>query len=147
MALGVDANSEVIVPSLTFSATVNAVKYVDAKPVFCDIISHDKPTIDPRHIERLISNKTKAIIIMHYAGFACEIDDIISIAKRHNLKIIEDACHAPFSEYNGQKLGTFGDIGCFSFFSNKNISTGEGGIITTNNKALYEKINFLDRMG
>ena len=147
LALGVDANSEVIVPSLTFSATVNAVKYVDAKPVFCDIISHDKPTIDPRHIERLISNKTKAIIIMHYAGFACEIDDIISIAKRHNLKIIEDACHAPFSEYNGQKLGTFGDIGCFSFFSNKNISTGEGGIITTNNKALYEKIKLLRSHG
>ena len=147
LALGVDANSEVIVPSLTFSATVNAVKYVDAKPVFCDIISYDKPTIDPRHIERLISNKTKAIIIMHYAGFACEIDDIISIAKRHNLKIIEDACHAPFSEYNGQKLGTFGDIGCFSFFSNKNISTGEGGIITTNNKALYEKIKLLRSHG
>ena len=132
---------------MTFSATVNAVKYVDAKPVFCDIIGHDKPTIDPEHIERLISNKTKAIIIMHYAGFACEIDEIISIAKRYNLKIIEDACHAPFSEYNGQKLGTFGDIGCFSFFSNKNISTGEGGIITTNNRALYEKIKLLRSHG
>lgn len=131
--LGIGEGDEVIVPSLTFVATANAVKYVNATPVFADIVSLDEPTIDPVDILKKISPKTKAIIVMHYAGFPCQMDKIMQIAKEHNLKVVEDACHGPLSEYQGKKLGTIGDIGCFSFFSNKNISTGEGGMLVTNN--------------
>ena len=147
LALEINSDSEVIVPSLTFAATANAVKYVNAKAVFCDIISPENPTIDPSQLETLITNKTKAIIVMHYAGFPCDLKRILNIAKKHNIKIIEDACHAPLSEYNDGKIGTFGDIGCFSFFSNKNISTGEGGIVITDNKKLHDKIKLLRSHG
>jgi dTDP-4-amino-4,6-dideoxygalactose transaminase len=147
LALEINSDSEVIVPSLTFAATANAVKYVNAKAVFCDIISPENPTIDPAQLETLITNKTKAIIVMHYAGFPCDLKRILNIAKKHNIKIIEDACHAPLSEYNDGKIGTFGDIGCFSFFSNKNISTGEGGIVITDNKKLHDKIKLLRSHG
>jgi dTDP-4-amino-4,6-dideoxygalactose transaminase len=131
--LGIKEGDEVIVPSLTFAATANAVRYVNATPVFADICSLEEPTISPEDIRSKITAKTKAIIIMHYAGFPCRMDEIMQIAKEHNLKVIEDACHGPLSEYKGKKLGTIGDIGCFSFFSNKNISTGEGGMLVTNN--------------
>jgi len=131
--LGVKAGDEVIVPSLTFVATANAVRYVGATPVFADICSLEEPTISPQDIKNKITPKTKAIIVMHYAGFPCRMDEIMQLARKHNLKVIEDACHGPLSEYKGKKLGTIGDIGCFSFFSNKNISTGEGGMLITNN--------------
>lgn len=136
--LDVKEGDEVIVPSLTFVATVNAVRYVNATPVFCDIKSFEDLTIAPEMIEELITERTKAIIVMHYAGFPCDMDKIMDIAKKYNLKIVEDACHGPLSEYKGKKLGTIGDIGCFSFYSNKNISTAEGGMLVTNNKDYYE---------
>ena len=131
--LGIKEGDEVIVPSLTFVATANAVRYVKATPIFADIISLEEPTIDPEDIRRKITAKTKAIIVMHYGGFPCKMDEIMAIAEEYNLKVVEDACHGPLSEYKGKKLGTIGDIGCFSFFSNKNISTGEGGMLVTNN--------------
>jgi dTDP-4-amino-4,6-dideoxygalactose transaminase len=131
--LGISKGDEVIVPSLTFVATANAVRYVGATPVFADIISLEDLTIDPEDIKRKITNNTKAIIVMHYGGFPCKMDEIMAIAKENNLKVVEDACHGPLSEYKGKKLGTIGDIGCFSFFSNKNISTAEGGMLVTNN--------------
>lgn len=137
--LGIGRGDEVIVPSLTFVATANAVKFVDATPVFCDIVGPSDLTIDPDHLETLITDKTRAIIVMHYAGFACNMKRIMEIAKKHDLKVIEDACHGPMSEYNGKKLGTIGDIGCFSFFSNKNISTGEGGMLVTHSAEYFEK--------
>lgn len=130
---GVQAGDEVICPSLTFVATVNSIRYVDAVPVFADVTSYEDLTIDPKDIRRKITAKTKAIMVMHYGGFSCDMDKIIQIAQEHNLKVIEDACHGPLSEYKGKKLGTIGDVGCFSFFSNKNISTGEGGMLITNN--------------
>lgn len=133
MILGISQSDEVIVPSLTFVATANAVRYVKATPIFADIISLEEPTIDPEDIRKKITAKTKAIIVMHYGGFPCKMDEIMAIAKENNLKVVEDACHGPLSEYKGKKLGTIGDIGCFSFFSNKNISTGEGGMLVTNN--------------
>lgn len=138
---------EVICPSLTFVATVNAIRYVKAIPVFADIKSYEDLTIDPNDIKKKITPKTKAIVVMHYGGFACDIDAIMTIAKDYNLKVIEDASHAPLSEYNGRKLGTIGDIGCFSFFSNKNISTGEGGLLDTNDKAIYERAKLLRSHG
>lgn len=145
--VGVERGDEVICPSLTFVATCNAIRYVDAIPVFADIESLERPVICPRDIESKITSKTKAIVIMHYAGFPCDMDAIMSIAKRHNLKVIEDACHAPLSEYNGKKLGTIGDIGCFSFFSNKNISTGEGGMLVTNNEKYFNRAKLLRSHG
>lgn len=131
--LGIREGDEVIVPSLTFVATANAVRYVGATPVFADICSLEEPTISPIDIKAKITSRTKVIIVMHYAGFPCRMDEIMQLARKHNLKVIEDACHGPLSEYKGKKLGTIGDIGCFSFFSNKNISTGEGGMLVTNN--------------
>lgn len=131
--LGIKDGDEVICPSLTFVATANSIRYVNAIPVFADVKSYDDLTIDPEDIEKKITAKTKAIAVMHYGGFACDMDSIMAIAKKYDLKVIEDACHGPLSEHQGKKLGTIGDIGCFSFFSNKNISTGEGGMLVTNN--------------
>jgi len=145
--LGISKGDEIIAPSLTFVATINAIKYVQATPVFSDIKSYDDLTIDPSHIEKLITSRTKAIIVMHYAGFPCDMDRIMAIAKNHNLKVIEDACHGPLSEYHGKKLGTIGHIGCFSFFSNKNISTGEGGMLITDNEEVYQKVKLLRSHG
>lgn len=138
---------EVICPSLTFVATVNAIRYVNATPVFADIRSMNDLTIDPDDIERKITPRTKAIMLMHYGGFACDMNRIMQIAEKNNLKVIEDACHGPMSEYEGKKLGTIGQVGCFSFFSNKNISTGEGGMIITNDDSLYEKAKLLRSHG
>jgi dTDP-4-amino-4,6-dideoxygalactose transaminase len=138
--LDVKQGDEVICPSLTFVATVNAIRYVGATPVFCDVSSKENFNIDPLKIRSLITPRTKAIVVVHFAGYACDMDAIMLIAKEFNLKVIEDACHGPLSEYKGRKLGTIGDIGCFSFFSNKNISTGEGGMIITNNEDLDKKI-------
>lgn len=138
--LGIGAGDEVIVPSLTFVATVNAVRYVGAEPVFCDIESFSRLTISPDGIEKLITPKTKAIMVMHFAGFACDMNRIMEIAARHHLYVVEDACHGPLSEYHGRKLGTIGDVGCFSFFSNKNISTGEGGMVVTKHEKVGERI-------
>jgi dTDP-4-amino-4,6-dideoxygalactose transaminase len=144
---GIKPGDEVICPSLTFVATVNAIRYVDANPVFADVKSPEDPTIDPEEIKRLITPRTKAIMVMHYGGFACDMDRIMDIAGQHNLKVIEDACHGPMAEYKGKKLGTIGDIGCFSFFSNKNISTGEGGMLVTNNEMYAKKARLLRSHG
>lgn len=157
--LDIKDGDEVICPSLTFVATVNAVRYVNAVPVFTDIKSYKDLTLDPEDIERKITPKTKAIVVMHFGGFACDMESIMSLAKKHDLKVIEDACHGPLSEYtfyNGKendiqsdkkKLGTIGDIGCFSFFSNKNISTGEGGMLVTNNTEIYNRSKLLRSHG
>ena len=144
---GIKEGDEVICPSLTFVATVNAIRYVNAIPVFVDIKSYEDLTIDPIDIENKITSKTKAIVIMHYGGFACNMDAIMSLSKKYKLKVIEDACHGPLSEYKNEKLGTFGDIGCFSFFSNKNISTGEGGMLVTNNPEYFTRAKLFVRMG
>lgn len=143
----INPGDEVIVPSLSFVATANVIRYVGAIPVFADITSLLNPTISAKSIEDKITSKTKAIIVMHYAGFGCDMDTIKSIADKYNLKIIEDACHGPTAEYNGKKLGTIGDIGCFSFFSNKNISTGEGGVLITNSEKIYERAKLLRSHG
>jgi len=144
---GIQAGDEVICPSLTFVATANAILYVNAIPVFADIRNLEDLTIDPDDIERKITDKTKAIIVMHYGGFACDMNRIMQIAEKHDLKVVEDACHGPLSEYKGKKLGTIGDIGCFSFFSNKNISTGEGGMVVTNNEDTYNHAKLMRSHG
>ena len=145
--VGVREGDEVIVPSLTFVATANAVRYVRATPVFCDIRGPDDLNIDPEQIESLITEKTRAIVVMHYGGFPCDMDRILELARKHRLRVVEDACHGPLSEYRGRKLGTMGDIGCFSFFSNKNISTGEGGMLVTDDAEFAERARLLRSHG
>ncbi|MBL7836589.1 MAG: DegT/DnrJ/EryC1/StrS family aminotransferase [Bacteroidetes bacterium] len=138
---------EVICPSLTFAASANAIRYVGATPVFCDITGPEHINIDPIEIKKLITKNTKAIMVVHMAGFPADMDSIMAIAKEYNLRVIEDACHGPLSEYKGRKLGTIGDIGCFSFFSNKNISTGEGGMLITNNKQMAAQARIMRSHG
>lgn len=147
MLCDIKGGDEVLCPSLTFAASVNCIKYVGAEPVFCDIVSSEHLNIDPDDIVKKITSKTKAIIVVHMAGFPAKMDEIMSIAQKYNLKVIEDACHGPLSEYKGKKLGTIGDVGCFSFFSNKNISTGEGGMLITNNEEMAKKARLLRSHG
>jgi dTDP-4-amino-4,6-dideoxygalactose transaminase len=147
VVLGIGPEDEVIVPSLTFVATVNAVRYVRAKPVFADVVGTGDPNMNPRHVEQLVTPRTRVIMVMHYGGFPCDMDALLAIAKKHGLALVEDACHGPLSEYGNRKLGTLGDIGCFSFFSNKNISTGEGGIMVMNNREHFEKAKLMRSHG
>jgi dTDP-4-amino-4,6-dideoxygalactose transaminase len=147
IAIGLGPGDEVILPSLTFVATANAIRYTGATPVFADIESLDGLNISPAAIESLINEKTRAILVMHYAGFACDMQAIMEIAKGHQLAVIEDSAHAIGSELDGHKLGTLGSIGCFSFFSNKNMTTGEGGMLATEDDALAERLRILRSHG
>jgi dTDP-4-amino-4,6-dideoxygalactose transaminase len=140
LALGIGPGDEVIVPSLTFVATANAVLYTGAEVRFADILSPLEPTLDPAEIDRLATPRTKAVIVMHYGGYPCRMDEILAACRRRSLRVIEDAAHSPGAVLAGKPLGAWGDIGCFSFFSNKNLSTGEGGMLTTSALALYEKM-------
>ena len=145
-ALGIGEGDEVIVPMLTFIATANAVTYTKAKPIFVD--SHpDYWCLDPAQVERAITPRTRAIIPVHLFGHPCDMDTLMDIAKRHNLYVIEDAAESPGAEYRGRKAGSFGDVNCFSFFGNKIISTGEGGMCLTSDKELAEKITLLKDHG
>jgi dTDP-4-amino-4,6-dideoxygalactose transaminase len=147
VAVGLKPGDEVILPSLTFVATANAVRYTGAIPVFADIESLDWLTISPASIERGITERTRAILVMHYAGHACDMPLILEIARRHNLSVIEDSAHAIGSQLEARALGTWGKIGCFSFFSNKNMTTGEGGMLTTDDDALAERLRILRSHG
>ncbi len=141
-ALGIKAGDEVIVPTLTFIACANVVKYCGAKPVFVD--SHpDYWCIDPAKIEEKITNKTKAIMPVHLYGHPCDMDPILEIAKKHGLYVVEDCAEAHGAEYKGKKVGSFGTISCFSFYGNKIITTGEGGMCLTNDEVLAEKMRIL----
>ena len=144
---GFGPGDEVICPSLTFAACANCIRYAGATPVFADIIGPDHINLDPADIERKITPKTKGIVVVHMAGYPAKLDEIMAIAKKHNLKVVEDACHGPLSEYKGKKLGTIGDCSAFSFFSNKNISTGEGGMFVTNSKELATKAKLMRSHG
>jgi perosamine synthetase len=145
-AIDVGPTDEVIVPSFSFVATANCVLYQRAKPVFADI-NPSTCNIDPNEIERKITNKTKAIIPVHYAGQSADMDPINEIAERHGVYIIEDAAEAHGTLYKGRKAGTLGDIACFSFYPNKNMTTCEGGMITTNDDGLAEKMRMIRSHG
>jgi dTDP-4-amino-4,6-dideoxygalactose transaminase len=147
LAAGIGPDDEVIVPSLTFVATANAVRYAGGSPVFADIESPGWLNVSPASIETRITERTRAILVVHYAGFPCDMPVIMEIAQKHNLVVLEDSAHAIGSELNGRMLGTWGAIGCFSFFSNKNMTTGEGGMLATNDDALAEKLRILRSHG
>lgn len=141
-ASGVKAGDEVIVPDLSFVATANAVLYLDAIPVFIDIDPFNL-CMDPDRIEAAITPKTKAIIPVHLYGHPADMVRINEIAKKHNLIVVEDAAEAHGATVNGKKVGSWGHCATFSFYGNKNITTGEGGMITTNDEALYQRCRFL----
>ncbi len=147
LALGIGQGDEVIVPSLTFVATANAVLYTGAEVRFADITDADDLTISPQDIERRITPKTKAIIVMHYGGHPCRMPEILDLASKYGLALIEDAAHAPGAALEGRSLGTWGDVGCFSFFSNKNLSTAEGGMLVTNREDIAEQVRVLRSHG
>lgn len=141
-ALGVGPNDEVLVPDLTFGASANAVMHTGAIPVFVDI-TPDTWTIDPQHAEELITERTRAIMPVHLYGHPCDMDPVMDLAKRYNLHVIEDCAEALGARYKGRMVGTIGDVGCFSFFANKVITTGEGGMVVTSNAELMEKMRIM----
>lgn len=147
LALGIGPGDEVIIPSLTFVADINTVLLVGAKPILADCRSLEDWNMDPADIERKITPHTKAVMIVHYAGYPCDMDAIMDICKRHNLRLIEDCAHAPGAKYKGQAVGTFGDIGCFSFFTNKNLSMGEGGAVTTTSAQMDQEMRYVRAHG
>lgn len=147
LALDLKEGDEVIVPTYTFAATAHAVCYVGAKPVFMDIASKDDFNINADQIEDLVTPKTKAIIVVHFAGFPVDMDKVNSVAKKYGLVVIEDCAHAIGGEYKGKKLGSLSDISCFSFFANKNLVTGEGGMVVTDDENLASRIRNLRTHG
>lgn len=142
LALELEPGDEVITTPMTFCATVNAIIHAGVTPIFADC-RRDTMNIDPLEIEKKITPKTRAILPVHFAGRPCEMDAIMDIAGRHNLKVVEDCAHAIETEYHGKKAGTFGDLGCFSFYVTKNIVTGEGGMIITDNEEYADRIKVL----
>ncbi|KYH35138.1 putative pyridoxal phosphate-dependent aminotransferase EpsN [Clostridium tepidiprofundi DSM 19306] len=142
VSLGIGKGDEVIVPSMTFISPVNAIKYAGAEPVFVDIC-RDTFVMDTTKIEEMISSNTKAIMPVHIYGHPVDMDDIMRIAKKYDLYVIEDATEALGSEYKGNKVGTIGNIGCFSFNGNKLITTGAGGMLITNDDRIGERAKFL----
>jgi perosamine synthetase len=145
-ACGVGEGDEVIIPTMTFAATGEVVLYFKAHPVLVDS-AKESFHIDPQQIERAITSRTRAIVPVHYAGYPCDMDAILDIARRHGLKVIEDAAHALPASYNGRMIGTLGDITCFSFYATKTITTGEGGMITTENPEYADRMRILTLHG
>ena len=146
LALGVGPGDEVITTPLTFAATVSMIIHVGATPVLADI-SPDDYNIDPREIERRITPRTKAIIPVHYGGQPCRMEEILSLAKSHDLRVIEDAAHALGASYRGQPIGAIGDCAIFSFYPIKPITTGQGGMLTTDNEELADRVRLLSLHG
>jgi len=146
VTLGVGRGDEVIVPAMTFASTANVIVHCGATPVFVDC-DCETMNIDPRDVEKKITSRTKAIMVVHMAGRPCDMDAIMELAKKHSLKVIEDAAHAVETEYKGRYVGTIGDIGCYSFYATKNLVTGEGGMVTTNNEAYATRIRVLSLHG
>jgi dTDP-4-amino-4,6-dideoxygalactose transaminase len=142
LALGLGPGDEVIVPAMTFCATVNSVIHAGAMPVMVDV-ERDTFNIDPENIRRAISSRTRAVMPVHFAGRACKMDEIGAIAEQHGLKVIEDCAHAIETEYRGRKAGTMSDCGVLSFYSTKNIVTGEGGMVLTADAVIAARVKIL----
>jgi len=147
LALGVGSGDEVVIPALTFVADANSVRLVGATPILADCSSLDDWNMSVRTIERGITPKTKAVMIVHYAGYPCDMPAIVDFCRKRGLKLIEDVAHAPGASVRGRSCGTWGDIGCFSFFSNKNLSIGEGGMVTSCDPELIQRMKYLRSHG
>jgi dTDP-4-amino-4,6-dideoxygalactose transaminase len=147
LALGCGRQDEVIVPSMNFVAAANAIGHTGATPVFCDIEGPDDLNVGCDDLEAAVGPRTRAVMVMHYGGHPCRMDAILDLADRHGLAVVEDAAHAPGAIWRGRACGTIGAAGCFSFFSNKNLPTGEGGMVVTDDDALAERIGLLRSHG
>jgi dTDP-4-amino-4,6-dideoxygalactose transaminase len=147
LAVGCGPGDEVVVPSLNFVAAANVISHTGATPVFCDIVGEHDLTLDPEDLQRAVGPRTKAIVVMHYGGWSCDMDRILAIARRYDLAVIEDAAHAPGGTWRGRNCGALGDIGCFSFFSNKNLPVGEGGMAVTDDPELADRLRLLRSHG
>lgn len=142
LAIGIKPGDEVIIPAMTFAATANAVIHAGGRPVMVDC-RRETMNMDPEDVERKITGKTRAIIPVHFAGRPCEMDALLDISRRHRLHVVEDCAHAIEAEYHGRKVGTFGALGCYSFYVTKNIVTGEGGMAVTHTEEYADKIKVL----
>jgi dTDP-4-amino-4,6-dideoxygalactose transaminase len=147
LATGCGPGDEVIVPSLNFVAAANAITSVGATPVFCDILGEDDLNLDPADLEAAITPRTKALLVLHYGGHPCDMGRILELARDRGLVVIEDAAHAPGATWQGRACGTLGAVGCFSFFSNKNLPVGEGGAVVTDDDEIAERISRLRSHG
>ena len=147
LTLDLQPKDEVIIPALTFVADMNAVKMVGAKPVLADCESFDNWNVSAKTIEKVITPKTKAVIVVHFAGYPCDMDDIIALCEEKNITLVEDCAHAPGAKYKGRAVGTFGKFGCFSFFTNKNLSVGEGGMIVSKDEDPIESARLIRSHG
>ena len=147
LAVGCGPGDEVILPSLNFVAAANTIVHVGATPVFCDIRGAHDLNLDVDDVEAAITPATRAIVALHYGGHPCDVDALLELAGLYGIAVSEDAAHAPGARWNGRPCGTFGDVGCFSFFSNKNLPTGEGGMVVTNDDGLAERIRLLRSHG
>lgn len=147
LALQLTPEDEVIIPALTFIADINVVRLVGAKPVLADCHSYENWNVSAKTIENVITPKTKAVIIVHFAGYPCDMDEIFQLCRERNIALIEDCAHSPGARYKGKAVGTFGKYGCFSFFTNKNLSVGEGGMIVATNKDDFDIVKLLRSHG
>ena len=138
-SVGVRPGDEVVVPALTFVATANAARYCGAVPVFADVASLDEWNVSRQTIESALTGKTRAVVVVHYGGHPCAMREITALAKERGLAVIEDAAHAPGGKLDGRATGAWSDAGCFSFFSNKNMTTAEGGMLTTDRDDVAER--------
>jgi perosamine synthetase len=139
LALGIGSDAEVIVPTLTYVASVNAIAYTGATPVFCDSLKSTWQ-MDPDDVRRKITPRTRAILAVHLYGYPCEMEELVKISREYDLFLVEDCAEAFGTYYKGRHVGTFGDIGTFSFFGNKTITTGEGGMVVTGDDTLYDRM-------
>ena len=147
VAAHVREGDDVLVPALTFVATANAIRYCGARPVFADVHSYDDWNVSVETLEAVLTPATRAIIVVHYAGYPCAMDRIVPWAREHGIAVVEDAAHAPGASLQGRAMGTWGDGGCFSFFSNKNMTTGEGGMVTTDSDDVAARLRRLRSHG
>ena len=147
LAVGCGPGDEVVVPSLNFVAAANAIAHTGAIPVFCDILGDSDLNLDPEDLADAIGPQTKAVVVLHYGGFACDMGAVRDLAGERSIAVVEDAAHAPGATYEGEACGTLGHISCFSFFSNKNLPVGEGGMIATADEALAERVRLLRSHG
>lgn len=147
LALGVSDGCEVVVPATAFVADVNVVRLVGASPVLADSSSLDNWNVSADSIDRKLTPRTKAVIVIHFAGYPCDIRPIVELCKEKNVFLIEDVAHAPGASVAGKACGTWGDVGCFSFFSNKNLSIGEGGMVATSDEKIFQALRHLRSHG
>ena len=147
LALGIKEGDEVIIPALTFVADINVVRMVGATPVLADCSDFNDWNMSAETIAKQITEKTKAVIVVHFAGYPCQMDEIVELCNDKGIALIEDVAHAPDAKYKGRNCGSFGEYGCFSFFTNKNLSIGEGGMLVTKDDNLAQQARYFRSHG